>query len=187
MKRYYILLFACAMAVASCKTDSEDDYLEYLESLNDTSDDDTSADVETTDNALVLNEICGKDDPDDDWLEIYNNGSSTVALDGAYIVKTDEDGLLETIFTFGEGIDIEADGYVVVATLTGELQAGISNKKQVGIALYSAGGVLLDSFDRDADIGEDEQHPEGGSYARMPNGTGAWTIVDANTRGTAND
>lgn len=179
--------FAMAIVVSSCKTDSEDDYLAYLESLNDTIDDSQSTDIDDDTNYVVLNEICGKDNPDDDWVEIYNGSESTAQIGNWYLVKTDEDGLSETIFTFAEDADIEPNGYIVVATLTGELQAGISHKKQVGIALYSAEDELIDAFDRDADIGVDMQHSEGGSYARKPNGTGAWTICETNSRGAVND
>ena len=136
---------------------------------------------------LVINEVCGKQDPDDDWLELYNNSQTDKDLSGAKIVKTDEDGKDEVIFTFTKGKTIKPGEYVVVATLTGELQAGISNKKQVALALVTADGTEIDKFDRNKDVGDGVQHEEGGSYARVPNGTGSWKVVDKATRGQANN
>lgn len=55
--------FAMAIVVSSCKTDSEDDYLAYLESLNDTIDDSQSTDIDDDTNYVVLNEIAAKTIP----------------------------------------------------------------------------------------------------------------------------
>ncbi len=119
-------------------------------------------------------------------MELFNAGTATADLSDARIVKTDEDGLDEDIYTFPAGTTVQPGAYVVVATLSGELQAGISNSKEVGLTLVDASGRVLDRFDRDSDVGADKTHPRNGSYARIPNGTGTWTVVSAATRGTAN-
>lgn len=175
--RLYILtLLAGTLAVAGCKTDSEDDIPGWGEDEK----------PQTTVSNVVINEICGKQDPDDDWIEFYNKGAETEDLSGAYIIKTDEEGKDEVIYTFPKGSSIAPGGYLVVATLTGELTAGISNSKELALTLVTADGKTADKFDRDSDVGKDKSHSEGGSYARVPDGTGQWQITESCTRGTAN-
>lgn len=145
---------------------------------------DTGKTVDYT--GLTLNEICGKADPDDDWIELYNTTSASIDLSGVYVVKTDEEGKTKTIFTFPSESTIDANGFVVVATLTGELTAGISNTKQVGIELVGADGTSIDKFDRDSNVGTDVSHDTNGSYARIPDGTGIWQVVTTATRGISN-
>ncbi len=174
IKHGILLLFIGSLAVSGCKTDSEEDILG-----GETGGGSVPADV-------VINEVCGKQDPDDDWVEFYNKGTEDEDLSGATLVKTDEDGKTEDIYTFPSGSKIKAGGYLVVATLTGELQAGISNSKEVGLTLVASDGTVVDKFDRDSDVGKDVSHPSGGSYARIPDGTGSWQVTTSATRGTSN-
>ncbi|MDR2955172.1 MAG: lamin tail domain-containing protein [Prevotella sp.] len=134
---------------------------------------------------IILNEICGQQEPDDDWVEIYNSSSSSINLKGVQIIKTDEEGKEKSIFTFPDA-SIAPGEYKVIATLTEELTSGISNQKQVGIALAIVTGEIIDSFDRDGNIGQNAWHIPNGSYARIPNITGDWTSVMDYTRGTEN-
>ena len=55
------------------------------------------------------------------------------------------------------------------------------------MTLVAADGTVIDRFDRDKDVGEGVQHEAGGSYARVPNGTGSWKVVATATRGQANN
>ena len=144
---------------------------------------------------LILNEICGKQSPEDDWIEILNTSENDINISGVQVIKTDEDGIKETIFSVPIGVTIEAGAYFVINTEDsnrggdelGPITAGISNSKQVGIALVQPDGeTLIDSFDRDADVGENLGHLSGGSYARIPNGTGDWEISYSATRGEEN-
>lgn len=171
----FLFMALCLLTtlLSGCKTDSESDLL-------------TPDEGETTSGKVVINEICGKQDPDDDWLELYNPSKDVADLGGAQIVKTDEEGKEEVIFTFAKGKAIKPGEYLVVATLTGELQAGISNSKEVGLRLVAANGEVMDQFDRDKNVGEGKSHKEGGSYARIPDGTGSWTVVEKATRGASN-
>ena len=173
-----LALCAATLALTGCKTDSEDD-------LTGWGNQDGEGQPAAT-GQVVLNEICGKQDPDDDWVELYNKSTQPADLSGMCLIKTDEDGLDETLYTFAQGTTLEAGAYRVVSTLSGELQAGISNSKEVAITLQAADGTTLDHFDRDSDVGKDQSHATGGSYARIPNGTGSWTITTACTRGTQN-
>lgn len=142
---------------------------------------------ETNYAGLVLNEICGLQEPDDDWIEIFNTTDKAIDISGVQIIKTDENGDKKTIYTVPENTTITAKGYKVAATLSGELSAGISNSKQIGITLVKPDGVTaIDKFDRNTNIGTDKSHASGGSYARIPNGSGNWAIVKTSTRGTLN-
>lgn len=177
MKATYIMaaMTLIAAMLTGCKTDSEEDILDNNEGGG-----------TTAGTAVVINEICGKQDPDDDWVEFYNTSDKETDLGGSTLVKTDEDGKDETIYTFPAGKKVGAHDYLVVATTTGELQAGISNSKEVGLRLVMADGKTADRFDRDSDIGKDISHEPGGSYARIPDGTGKWTVTSSATRGKAN-
>ena len=138
---------------------------------------------------VVLNEICGgaADDKDDDWVEIYNTNDSEIDLSGVQLVKIDEDDLSEILCAIPNGTRIAAKGYLVVAKKNGAFSAGISNTKKVSIVLNSpSGSIEIDRFDRDAELGADTGHVLGGSYSRIPDGTGVWTIVTECTRGEAN-
>lgn len=138
---------------------------------------------------VVLNEICGgaADDKDDDWVEIYNTNDAEIDLSGVQLVKIDEDDLSEILCAIPNGTRIAAKGYLVVAKKNGAFSAGISNTKKVSIVLNSpSGSIEIDRFDRDAELGADTGHVLGGSYSRIPDGTGVWTIVTECTRGEAN-
>jgi len=115
-KKILLMMLAAVMAVSGCKTDDEDDI-----KVTPTEDQSYAG--------LYLNEVCGKQDPDDDWVELYNASAKDISLDGCTLVKTDENGKTKVIYTAPTGTVIKAGEYKVIATLSGELQAGISNTK----------------------------------------------------------
>lgn len=168
-KFFSCLLVAAVVCLSSCKNDEEP--------------------VKPSDGdytGVVLNEICGENTEQKDWIELYNNSSVNVDLNGVTVVKTDEEGLDEVIANLPEGLVIEAGKYALI--VQGDLMTGkISNSKQVGIALMSpSGNKTIDKFDRDANVGKDKGHPANGSYARVPNGTGSWMVVNTCTKGIEN-
>lgn len=165
----------CALAFVGCKDDKEPD----------TSTTDTAA-VSYT--GLVLNEICGNDNTTEgheDWIELYNASDAAISLEGAVLIKTDEDGVSETIYTFAAGITIASKAYLVKEKGT-DFTQGISNSKNVAITLQSPAGTDIDKFDKATAFGDNGSHEKGGSYARIPDGTGAWTVVATATKGAAN-
>lgn len=167
-------LAAGLLTLPACKDDSESDIP-------------TPADGDYR--GIVLNEICGgaADNKDDDWVEICNTTDAEVDLSGVQLVKIDEDDLSETLCALASGTRIAAHGYLVVSKTAGAFSAGISNSKKVSIVLTSPSGEKeIDRFDRDAAVGTDQGHDLGGSYARIPDGTGDWAIVTESTRGEAN-
>ena len=186
MKAKYLLAAACLLTamMTGCKNDSEDD-IPGWDTPNQPSTPTTPTTPTEDKGKVVINEVCGLQDPEDDWIELYNTSTAEKDLSGASIEKTDETGKTKTIFTFPDNYKISGKAFAVIATLSGELQAGISNKKEVTLELKDKDGNSLDKFDRDANVGQDRSHNLGESYARMPNGTGNWTIATA-TRGTEN-
>jgi hypothetical protein len=136
--------------------------------------------------ALVLNEVCGLQDPDDDWIEIYNTSNAEVDMSNVKLVK---DGAA-SIYTAPVGTKIAANAYFVVTTkvvapVVG-LTAGISNTKNVKLELTSPQNVVFSSFEKTA-VNLIGGHPLNGSYARSPNATGDWVITTAFTKGAANN
>ena len=136
--------------------------------------------------ALVLNEVCGLQDPDDDWVEIYNSSDAEVDMSNVKLVK---DGA-GSIYTAPVGTKIAAKSYLVVtskvvAPVVG-LTAGISNTKNVKLELTSPQNVVLSSLDKTS-VNLVGGHALNGSYARSPNATGDWVITTAFTKGTANN
>ena len=140
--------------------------------------------VERPDPSLVLNEICGKEFPDNDWIELYNAADTAIHLKGVYLIKIDEDGIDHVIFRFKEGTLLPGQ-VCVVSSLDHELRRRLSHKKELGIELIGPDDKTLDAFYRDEEVGENA-HPTNGSYARIPNGTGQWAIVAQASRNQLN-
>ncbi len=173
--KLFLSMMLVATLLVGCKDDQENEIL-------------PPADVDYS--GVVLNEICGagpeSTDPEgeDDWVEIYNLGTSSVDLTGVQVMKIDEEGASVVMNTLAQ--EIPAGGYIVLRKSEGELAKKISNNKQVGIQLLTPAGVVIDNFDRDSHVGEDNGHNPGGSYARTPNATGSWCIANSATPGAKN-
>jgi hypothetical protein len=136
--------------------------------------------------AIVLNEICGAQTPDDDWVEFYNNSDAEVDISGMKLIK---DGVVASPqYTFPAGTKIPARGYKVVTTLQpgGGLLSGISNTKVVKLELTTPTGVVVSFFEKTT-ANFLTGHPVDGSYARTPNATGDWAVKTAYTKGAANN
>lgn len=122
------------------------------------------APVTGTTSNVVINEIMynafDEQDPGD-WVELYNNTPAAINLSG-WILKDEDDG---HIFTFPDGTELEADGYLVVAddleafnqyyteitNLYGELGFGLAGGSDQ-VRLFDASGEMVDivSYDDEA-------------------------------------
>jgi hypothetical protein len=135
---------------------------------------------------IILNEICGLQNPDDDWVEFFNNSTADYDVSGMKLIK--DGATASPIYTFPAGSKIAAKGYKVITTLPSGsgLLAGISNTKDVKLELTTPTGTVISSFQKTATtfVGG---HPADGSYARIPNGTGDWVVKTAYTKGAANN
>ena len=139
----------------------------------------TTAPLELGD--LVINELMasneetvgGPDDEFDDWIELYNNGSSTIDLEG-YFLSDDLTDLMQ--WPFPAGTTIEPQQYLIVWADDDEDQAELHanfklSASEESLYLVNAAGEIADevSFaDQMTDI----------SYGRFPNGTGSFQTMD---------
>ena len=142
MKKFLLMSTLCALALVGCKDDSEPEI---------------PTDIDYS--GLVLNEICGNDGnaSEEDWIEIYNTSNTTINLNGVKLVKTDEEGVSEIIYTFGEGAAIAGKAYLLKVKGV-DFTQGISNTKSVSITLQMPSGKDIDKFDKDAEFGDGGRH-----------------------------
>lgn len=117
----------------------------------------------------------------DDWIELYNNGSSTIDLSGYYL----SDGGMElTEWEFPSGTTIAPDGYLIIWADNDEDQAS-TNELHANFKLSADGEqiYLLNSAEEIVDTVFYSAQVEDLSYARIPNGTGAFEITDPTFNG----
>ncbi|MCZ4500245.1 MAG: cell wall protein [Marmoricola sp.] len=109
-----------------------------------------------------------------DFVELINTGSGTVDLSG-WVLKDNSEN---NSYTFPAGSTIAAGAIRGISGEGVEFAFGLGNGDAV--RLYDSSANLVDSFTYPA-------HPAAGkSYGRCPNGTGAFVITQAATKGTAN-
>ncbi len=124
---------------------------------------------------LVINEFMASNDVTaadvdgefDDWIELYNNGNTSIDL-GGYFLSDDETDLMRWVFP--ADVTIGAGEYLIIWADDDEDQEGLhaNFKLSAGgesVILSDATGVILDQVsyvDQIADI----------SHGRFPNGTG---------------
>ncbi len=140
---------------------------------------------------LVINEFMAsngstaadQDGEFDDWIEFYNNGSSSIDLEG-FFLSDDADELMQ--WPFPAGTAIAAGDYLIVWADNDDTQTGLhANFKLSASAeslfLVNAAGEIVDEvtyFDQTEDI----------SYGRFPNGIGNFQLMspthDAENMGT---
>ena len=137
----------------------------------------------STGNMVVLNEVCGKDNDGLEWVEIGNASADSVNIKGYKLLKMDVEGIEKKLYVFPDMTLAPGAIYTVNAE---DLRARIPHKKAVIIELINADGDMVDCFDSTEDLDTDH-HPAGGSYARIPNITGDWTVVDNATWGLPNE
>ncbi len=130
---------------------------------------------------IVVNEIMADNnttvtDPDgeyEDWLELYNNSSETLSLDGLYL-SDDETDLLK--WQFPNGLTIAPNSYLIVWCDEDLDQDGLhadvkfSSGGESAILSYADGTII-----ENIEFGEQETDM---SYSRIPNGTGNFIIKE---------
>ena len=136
----------------------------------------------TTASDLVVNELMASNDTTvsdqdgefDDWIELYNNGTTTLDLGGYYL---SDDGTDLTQWTFPAGTSIAPNGYLIVWADDDDTQAGLHANFKL-----SASGETLYLSDAARDIIDEvtfAAQTTDVSYARIPNGTGNFQAVAA--------
>ena len=130
-----------------------------------------------SDVGLAINEIAAKGDPLD-WFELHNYSDSRIAL--ADFVFADDLANAAKRVPFPPEAVIEAGGYLRIE-LDKDAWPGFALGSDEELGVWTADGALADSVDwEDGDSGEGE------SYARVPDGTGAFITVSEPTPGAGN-
>lgn len=135
----------------------------------------SASNFNTTTGDLVINEFMASNDITqadqdgdyDDWIELYNNSSSAIDLEG-YFLSDDAEDLMQ--WTFPAGTVIEANGYLIIWADEDDDQSGLHADFKLSasgesIFLADATGTVIDEVtypEQETDI----------SYGRFPNGTG---------------
>jgi hypothetical protein len=131
---------------------------------------------------VVLNELCAINsglwlDPQgqtDDWIELYNNSSSSVSLKGYYL-SDDNTNLKKWMFP---DTTIAANNYLIVWADKDTLDSGLHAKFKLSatgeaVFLSDSSGVLID------EIIFGSQSASNVTYGRFPNGTGPWEYMNS--------
>lgn len=142
---------------------------------------------------LKLNEVSGSGGDDDKFIELYNTGDYKIKLTGVTINK---DESLTWTGIDGQVIAPKSVFVIMGAKTTKEdtdinkgFKSGFSAKKSVRLDLYNPAGELIDFFQR-GEKGESGWGASvanwGGSWSRIPDGTGKWKATETKTPGAVN-
>ncbi len=135
---------------------------------------------------IVINEVSpspgiGKEG----WVELYNKSEHTIRLKGLHILLSTNEFIEEKVATLKEG-EIKAGGFYLVSTEAVEFSVPFLRATFTELGIADADGYSLDVFTPSIDIGSTEKPADGGSYARLPDATGDWTLTATATPGSPN-
>jgi hypothetical protein len=124
---------------------------------------------------IKINEIESSGGVPDDWVELYNAGSSTVDLSGFEFRDNDD----THHFFIPAGTTIAAGAYLVfdTGTLPNQFNFGLGSADAA--RLFDPSGRIVDSYSWTAHAAT--------TYGRCPNGTGPFVTTTSSTKGAAND
>ena len=123
-------------------------------------------------NELMSSNKLGYADPSgeyDDWVELYNNGSTTLDLSGYYLTDNAAEFLQ---WEFPAGTTIDPGGYLIVWCDGDDSQSGL----HANFKLSSQGETVM-LIDRNGNIADEvtfDFYFSNYSYSRIPNGTGSF-------------
>ncbi|MCG2799074.1 MAG: lamin tail domain-containing protein [Cellulomonas sp.] len=118
---------------------------------------------------IRINEVESSGGTPGDWVELKNNGLTSVDLSG-WTVKDNDD---THAFTLPAGTTIAAGGYVVA-----DVDASFGLGGADSARLFDATGTLVDTYTWAAHAST--------TYGRCPDGTGEFTTTTASTRAAVN-
>ena len=132
-------------------------------------------------NAVVINEIMASNTTTqadnvgefDDWIELYNNSSVTIDLDGWHI--TDKPDNL-TKYDIPSGTSIDANDYLIIWADEDSSQGPDPVHANFKLSKAGEAVILIDNFGIVADSITFGQQTDDMGYARVPNGTGNFVI-----------
>lgn len=167
MKRFsYLLLALCTLVLTGCPGT---DPVKY-DSMQ----------------GLIINEISpapGIGKPG--WIEIYNPSDNLIHLNGLQIFLTSNTVSDELVATLHEG-EIAAGSYYIIDTEAAGFTSPLLRATFTEVGIADAEGLSLDSFSLQFDLYGATRLEDGESYARIPDLTGTWTVVNTPTPGEAN-
>lgn len=135
---------------------------------------------------LVINEVHGyQQENGESWIELFNTTDRPIDIKGVKLFLTDDYYYRKCIYTAPKRT-VGPGEYLVLSTQQGDIDTGIAAPESLEIFLTAADGTAVDSFVRDSDLGKPGAHPEGGSFSRLPNGTGKWFVTSSATRSGEN-
>jgi hypothetical protein len=117
--------------------------------------------------------IADQDGEYDDWIELYNNSSSAIVLDGYYLT---DDAANISKWTFPTGTTINANDYLIVWADNDVLQTGL----HASFKLTSSGESLILS-DNTLNVVDEVifgSQTDDISYGRYVNGTGSFILMN---------
>lgn len=126
--------------------------------------------------SVVINEVILGDLPGD-RVELLNLGPSEVDLGGFFV--TDDPAGKPDKAALPAGTLLAAGGYLVLTLNDTTVGFGLGSDEAFG--LFTPEGVLVDQTDWAAD-----QAPDGGSWGRLPDGTGEFQTLASATPGAPN-
>jgi hypothetical protein len=147
---------------------------------------DNNEDITKTPN-IVINEIMPANSSTahdqngefDDWIELYNLSDSTINVSGYYLSDSKSN---QTKWSFPTGTEIQSDSFLIVWIDNDTLQTGLHANFKLSslgetVILLNADVDLLDMVSYGEQPVEIGQPLVEKSFARIPNGTGAFSWV----------
>ena len=129
---------------------------------------------------IKINEIVTKGDPSD-WVEVYNTGDTDVDITGCFwsddLTALDQP---QGVIPEGPGAVIPARGFALFLLNSDTFGFKLSSDEE--LALTSPNGVMIDSVDYNQG-----DAPNGGSYGRLPDGSGDFQTLFVQTPAGPND
>jgi hypothetical protein len=131
--------------------------------------------------SIVMNEIYSRGTPDNpDWIEIYNNSANPVDVSGYSVYDSGGQSGAKPKKTFPAGTVIPAFGFFVIVTDDADPSGFGMSSGGEEVWFENAAGNVIDNVIFPA-------FAETQSYGRIPDGSGAWAILDNITKGAPND
>lgn len=163
------VILSCLLSFASCKKGGEDTPVGPKESFE----------------GLVINEVSpSKIIGAEGWFELYNKSDRTIRLNGLKIMLlSTSDDERQLVATLSDGV-IEPSSWFVVDA------AGFSKDMLRAtfeeLTICDTDGYDVNSFNVKFDYGQSKKPEDGGSYSRIPDGKGQWTVTATASPGYAN-
>ena len=136
---------------------------------------------------LIINEVAGHDQTTDaeSWVEILNNSSGAISLDGIGLYLFDQYFNGKAIYS-GSG-SLAAGARLVLSTADAGLRSGFASDSQFRLVLGTSKSKVVDEFDRSVAFASPKACFARGSYQRIPDATGQWRNLSYSSKDRENE